>query len=76
MIASSPGDPGKNEPEREVFRPIAESAHANHEIVHDPVPMLGHEIAHCGVEMKRGRDGDRGNHDAQKPIKNRAALHK
>ena len=76
MIASPPGDPRKNEPEREVLRPIAESAHVEHEIVHGPVPMLGHESTHRGIEVKRGRDGDCGNHDAQKPIKNGAALHK
>ena len=72
----SPGHPGENEPERDVFGPIAESAHAEHEIVHHPVSMLGHESTHRGIEVKRGPDGDRGNHDAQKPIKNRAALHK
>jgi len=76
LIASPPGDPGKNEPERDVSRPISESAHVEHEIVHRPVSMLGHEITHRGIEVKRGRDGDRGNRDAQKPIKNRAALHK
>ena len=76
MIASPPGDPGKNEPEREELRPIAESGHVVHEIVHRPDPMMCHEITHRGIEVKRGRDGDRGNHDAQKPIKNRAALHK
>jgi hypothetical protein len=26
--------------------------------------------------VKRGRDGNRGNQDAQKPTKNRAVLHK
>ena len=76
MIASPPGDPGKSEPERDVFRPIAELGHVEHEIVHRPVPMLGQKITHRGIEVKRGPDGDRGNHDAQKPIKNRAALHK
>jgi hypothetical protein len=38
--------------------------------------MLDHEITHRGIEVNRRRDGDRGNHNAQKPIKNRAALHK
>ena len=59
-----------------MFRPIAESAHVVHEIVYYPVPMVDQEIAYRGIEIQRGRDGDRGNHDAQKPIKNGAALHK
>ena len=71
-----PGHPKKDEPEREEFRPIAESTHIDHKIVHDPVSMLCHEIIHRGIEMKRGRDDNRRNDNPQKPIKNRAALHK
>src|SRR5438093_3667395 len=43
---------------------------------HRWVLMPRDEVAHCDVEMKRCPDGNRRNHDSDKPIKSRATLHK
>ena len=76
LAAQPPSAPGKNETEREVDGPIAEPSDVVHEIEHVPVSMVFQERMHRRIEVKRDRDGDGGNHDAQKPIRNGAALHK
>jgi len=76
FATAQPCDSGKNEPEREVFRPITESAHVEHGFPHRLVLMLRDEISRGAVQTKRRRDENGGNHETDQPIKNRAALHK
>jgi hypothetical protein len=58
-----------------MFRPIAKPAHIAHKIAHASVLMTRDESAYGLIKIKRSRDDDSGNHDADRPVKNSVALH-
>ncbi len=76
MSAAPPGDPGKNETKRKVFRPISESAYIAHKISRHSVLMLHDKISDCVIKIKRRSDGNRGDYDPDEPIQSSAAFHK
>lgn len=59
-----------------MLQPITKPAHIAHEIPHRRVLVLRNEIANDVIEVERRRDYDRGNRDADQPVKNSGALHK
>ena len=55
---------------------FAEAAHVAHKIAHAGILMPRDEIAHHIVKIKRSRNWDRSDEKAERPIENRALLHK
>ena len=59
-----------------MLRPIAEVTDPVHHPVRQSILMLGNKIYHRMIEVERCHDRDRGNNDADQPIKNGLAIHK
>jgi hypothetical protein len=58
-----------------MFRPITKPADIAHEIPETWILMIRNEIAHSVIPVEGRENRDRGNHDADQPVKKGAVLH-
>ena len=70
-----PRDAEQHQAEQNVLWPVAKETDVAHELAPRGTLMLRHEITHRIVKIKRARNRDRRDDDADQPIKSRSATH-